>query len=466
MSDDATNGLTPVRVYRKGAGAVPYTGARSVVASATIQPARMETPPIAQKAAAAPPPAGSSASTGIGATVGLMIFCAAIIALVSMGLRNVFTLWQSPMMAELGWTSATFSIAIAAQNLIWGMAAPFFGAIADRFGARPTVVFGALLQAAGLWVMSRASDPALFFLSAGVMIGMAQAAGGMGILLGAVGRVVHERHRPLAFGIITSASSAGMIVITPIGQAFLETMTWSEAFVALAILCLPLVLLALFIGGRQRPGDPSTAAIAHMTVGQALGEAFAHRGYMLLVLGFFVCGFHVTFIGLHLSNNVNDVGLGLETGARVLMVIGVFNVAACLAVGPLAAIFRKKNVLAWIYLLRAAAILAFIMAPVSEWSVYAFAASIGVLWLSTVPLTQALVAQLFGTQYMTMLFGVVFFSHQIGGFLGAYGGAWAFDTYGSYDLAWYVGIGLGLFAAVCHVLIDERPAPRLRAATA
>ena len=469
MSDSVKNGLTPVRVYRKGAGSVPFTGERR--GSGYVKPpeSRSETRAYVPPAAAAAVTETSvepPQSRSLGPSIGLMIFSAAVIALMSMGLRNVFTLWQTPMLADLGWSSSTFSIAIAAQNLIWGAAAPFFGAIADKFGARPTVVFGALLQAAGLWVMSRASDPSLFFLSAGVMIGMAQAAGGMGILLGAVGRVVHERHRPMAFGLITSASSAGMIVMTPIGKAFLDSMSWSEAFFALAIVSLPVVILALFVGGRQEPGQPSTAEVAHLTLGEALGEALSHRGYVLLVIGFFVCGFHVTFIGLHLPKYVNDIGLGQSAGAYVLMIIGVFNVAACLAVGPLVSIVKKKNVLAWIYLLRAAAILAFVMAPVSEWSVYLFAASIGILWLSTVPPTQALVAQMFGTQYMTTLFGVAFFSHQIGGFLGAYGGGLAFDRFGSYDLAWFIGIGLGLFAAVCHVLIDERPAARLRAASA
>lgn len=401
-----------------------------------------------------------------GPSVGLMVFAGALLALMSMGVRNVIPLWQTPMLQDLGWTSLEFSIAIATQNLLWGLFSPVFGALADKYGSEKTLVFGAMLQAAGLWVMSAATDPTTFFLSAGLMIGIAQSAAGMGIVLGAVGRMVHERHRTMVFGLVTSASSAGMIVMTPIGRALLESMHWSDAFTWLAVISLPTVVLALLLRSNQWHGGPSTAATVNLTIREALGEAAKHRGYKLLVLGFFVCGFHVTFIGVHLPKYLNDIGLGWQLGATALMIIGVFNVASCLAVGVVVSVVSKKGVLAAIYLLRSAAILAFIMAPPSVWSVYLFAAAIGVLWLSTVPPTQGIVAQVFGTQYMTMLFGFVFLGHQIGSFLGVYLGAIAADYLGSYDFVWFAAIALGILAAVCHIFIDERPVERAPAETA
>lgn len=396
--------------------------------------------------------------------VGAIVFAGALIALLSMGVRSVLPLWQTPMLQDLGWTSFEFSVALATQNLLWGAFSPLFGALADRFGAWSSLLVGAMLQAAGLWVMSAAADPTAFFLSAGLMIGVAQSASGMGIVLGAVGRVVPERHRTMAFGLITSASSAGMIVVTPIGRALLETQGWADAFVGLAILSLPMIALAFLM--RTRRGHGGGGDAARITIGQALGEAARHRGYVLLVIGFFVCGFHVTFIGVHLPKYLNDIGLGWQLGATAMMIIGVFNVASCLAVGVVASAVSKKGVLAMIYIGRAVAIAAFVLAPPSEWSVYLFAATIGVLWLSTVPPTQGIVAQVFGTQHMTMLFGIVFLSHQVGSFLGVTLGARAFDALGSYDLVWYAAVGLGILAAVCHILIDEKPVTRTAAAPA
>ncbi len=474
MAATDDDGLTPVRVHRGGGRIEAYAGAARrpspVTANASARERSSPTwsGPAADgrtMAAAVGAPPGAAPATPArvrGPAIGLIVFCGAVLALMSMGTRNVLPLWQPSMLQDLGWTSFQFSVALAAQNLLWGGFSPFFGALADKFGSWRVLLFGAAMQICGLWVMSMASEPEVFFLSAGVMLGMAQAAGGMGIVLGAVGRAVGERRRTMAFGLITSASSAGMIVVTPIGRALLESMSWSEAFVGLSIVCLPMLLLAVFVRSRQEPGDPSTADIARLTLGQALGEAARHRGYVLLVVGFFVCGFHVTFIGVHLPQFLTSIGLGWQVGANALMIVGVFNVAACLAVGVVATTLSKKGVLAVIYLARAALFLAFISFPVTEWSVYLFAAALGVLWLSTVPPTQGIVAQVFGPQYMTMLFGIVFFGHQIGSFLGVVLGAKVFDLYGSYDLVWYACIALGLIATALHVLIDERPVARLR----
>lgn len=468
MAEESVGGLTPIRVYRAGAAPAAYG-----------EPARVAPPAQAAAARAAAPvdpgPTYADYEDGLpepppippetrksGLPIGVIVVCGALIALMSMGIRNIIPLWQTPMLQDLGWSSSQFSIALATQNLMWGLCSPFFGALADKFGSSRVLIFGAMLQASGLWLMSQANDPALFFLSAGVLLGLAQSAAGMGIVLGAVGRSVHPRHRTMAFGLITASSSAGMIVMTPIGRALLETTTWSDAFVSVAIIALPMILLAIFVRSNQNDGDPSTAEIAKLSIGEALSEAFRHRGFTLLVLGFFVCGFHVTFIGVHLPKYLNDLGVGWQAGANALMIIGVFNVGACLAVGFVASVVSKRGVLAMIYLLRAVVILAFISFPVSTTSVYIFAAAMGILWLSTVPPTQGIVAQVFGTQYMTMLFGVVFFSHQIGSFLGVYLGAQAVDRLGSYDMVWYVAIVLGLLAAVCHIVIDERPVARLK----
>lgn len=444
MAASNEDGRRPIRAHYADGATESYEAALARAARRGAAPTR---PPVIAVAA--------------GASVAFLVLAAAAIALISMGLRNVIPLWQTPMLQDLGWTSLEFSIALASQNLVWGLCAPVFGGFADRFGSSRILALGGMMYVGGIWLMSTATDPAAFFVSAGLLIGMAQAAAGMGIALGAVGRAVPERQRTIAFGLITSASSAGMIVLTPIAAVLLRTFHWSDAFVWLALMATPIILLALLVRNRQDAGDPSTAAVARLTIGQALREAVRHRGFVLLVFGFFVCGFHVSFIGVHFPKYLNDIGLGEDLAAAALMIIGVFNVASCLAVGVVATAFSKRGVLAVIYLGRAVIILAFVMTPPSAWSVYLFSAGMGVLWLSTVPPTQGIVAQVFGTQYMTMLFGVVFLSHQVGSFLGVYLGAEAVDRLGSYDLVWYAAAALGIFAAICHILIDERPLARL-----
>jgi len=477
MTANGRDGRQPVRVHHANGDVTPYEAPHSAAepkAASAPPPAEadgggrtFETAGGGPAAAAVVAVAASAAPAFVrrGVPVGFMVFCGAIVALVSMGIRNTLPLWQSPMLEDLGWTSLQFSIALATQNLLWGVFSPVFGGLADRYGSEKVLVAGAILQAGGLWLMSKATDPALFFVSAGVLIGVAQSAAGMGIVLGAVGRMLPERQRTMAFGLITSASSAGMIVLSPIGRALLEMTSWSEAFVWLAVFSLPVVVLAFFVRSNQSDGaGQSTAQIAQLTIREALGEAARHRGYVLLVIGFFVCGFHVTFIGVHFPKYLNDIGLGWQLGATSLMIIGIFNVASCLGVGVLVAAVSKRKVLSLIYIGRSVAILGFIMAPVSEWSVYIFSAAMGVLWLSTVPPTQGIVAQVFGTQYMTMLFGFVFLSHQIGSFLGVTLGAQAYDMFGDYRPVWLMSIALGILAAICHIFIDEKPLARLRPA--
>lgn len=388
----------------------------------------------------------------------LVVTAAAVIALLSMGLRAAIPLYQVPMLQDVGWGRTEFALALAVQQLLWGAFSPVFGGFADKYGAGKVLAFGGLLYVAGLALMGFSTDPLSFTITAGLMVGSAQAAAGMGIALGSVGRMVPPERQSWAFGLVTMGSSAGMLVILPIGQVFLEAFGWSMGFVALAAVGLIMVPLAFLLSGK--PAGPSVGAVADMTIGAALREALRHRSFLLLVAGFFVCGFHVSFIGIHLPAYVSDLGMPPETGALALMLIGVVNVVSAYFSGVLGTRFRKTRLLSLIYLSRAVFIVALLMAPPTQLTIYLFAAGMGLFWLSTVPLTSGLVAVMFGTRYMTMLFGIVFFGHQVGSFLGVYLGGLLFDETGSYDVVWWMGVALGLFAAVIHLPIRETPVQR------
>jgi len=400
-----------------------------------------------------------------GRPVLLVVAAAALIALLSMGLRASIPLYQVPMLTEVGWGRTEFALAVAIQQLLWGAFSPVFGGLADKHGAGKVLAFGGLLYSAGLALMAFSTDPMSFTVTAGLMVGSAQAAAGMGIALGSVGRMVPEEKRSWAFGIVTMGSSAGMLVILPIGQVFLEALGWSMGFMAMACLALVMIPLAFPLAGRPTAG-PTVGAVADMTIGAALREAFRHRPYLLLVLGFFVCGFHVSFIGTHLPAYVSDLGLPPETGALALMLIGVVNVFAAYVSGVLGGKFSKTKLLSLMYFGRSVFIAAMLLAPPTQLTIYVFAAAMGLFWLSTVPLTSGLVALMFGTRYMSMLFGFVFFGHQVGSFFGVYLGGLLFDRTGSYDVVWWIGSGLGIFAALVHLPISEKPVDRPLAAVA
>jgi predicted MFS family arabinose efflux permease len=388
----------------------------------------------------------------------LVVAAAAIIALLSMGIRASIPLYQVPMLADVGWGRTEFALALAVQQLLWGAFSPVFGGIADKVGPGRVLAFGGLLYAVGMALMAFSTDPLTFTVTAGLIVGTAQSAAGMGIALGAVGRMVPEARRSWAFGIVTMGSSAGMLVVLPIGQVFLEAFGWAMGFVALGCLALVMVPLAWPLSGR--PQGPTVGAVANLTIGQALREAFRHRSYLLLVAGFFVCGFHVSFIGTHLPAYVADLGLPPATGAGALMTIGVVNILGAYLAGVLGGRFHKARMLSLMYLSRAVFISAMLLAPKSELTIYIFAAGMGLFWLSTVPLTSGLVAMMFGTQYMSMLFGFVFFGHQVGSFLGVYLGGLLFDQTGSYDVVWWIAAALGIFAALIHLPISDRSAQR------
>ena len=389
----------------------------------------------------------------------LVLAAAAITVLLSMGLRSSFGLFLRPVSADLGWGREIFAFGMALQNLLWGVFQPVAGAIADRFGAGRVIAGGGVLYALGLYVMSTTSSPLDFHVSAGLLIGMAQSGAGLSVVLGAAGRAFPEERRSWALGVITAAGSLGQFSIVPLGQAFLSAYGWQVSFALLGIIALLIVPMAPALRGRA---EPLTAA-DDQTLGQALREAVTHKGFLLLTLGFYVCGFHVAFIGVHLPAYLVDRGASAELGAWALALIGLFNIVGSYTAGVLGGRRSKKYLLSTIYVLRAAAFFGFIIVPVTVTSTVLFSAAIGLLWLSTIPLTSGLVAQIFGPRYMATLFGVVFFGHQLGSFTGVWLGGYLFDTTGSYDVVWWAGVALGIAAAIVHWPIDDKAVARLEA---
>src|SRR5215217_474092 len=350
----------------------------------------------------------------------LVVGAGCLIALITFGPRAAAGLFQLPMVAEYGWGREVFSLAIAIQNLLWGVGAPFAGAIADRFGMVRVLCAGALLYALGLAVMSQATSPGMMHLGAGVLIGFGLAGCSFNLVLGAFSKLLPESWRPLAFGAGTAAGSFGQFLFPPIGNVLIDAFGWHQALVIFAcsvLLVLPLSLALASSPGGATPTSHGPAPIANQSIRQALTEAFRHRSFVLLVIGFFTCGFQLAFITAHLPAYLKDAGLSAAVGGWTLAVIGLANAFGSLSSGWLSTRMPKRWLLAWIYFARSGAIMAFILLPVSPATSIAFGIAIGLLWLSTVPPTSSLVMLMFGTRYMAMLFGFAFFSHQVGGFL-------------------------------------------------
>ncbi len=389
-------------------------------------------------------------------TPAVVIAAGCLLALLSFGIRSSFGLFLAPMSADFGWGREVFAVAIAVQNLLWGLFQPVAGALADRFGAARVLAVGALVYAAGLFLMADASSPGLLTLSAGVLVGCGVAGASFAIVLAAFARLVPEDKRSWALGIGTAAGSAGQFLMVPLGQAFISAYGWSMALTIFGFLAFVMVPCAAVLTGRSdhRGTQPQTT-------GAALKEAFGHPSYNLLTLGFFVCGFHVAFIQTHLPAYITDMGLDAGLAAWALGIVGGANIIGAYTSGLLGGRFNKKYLLSGLYLARAVVIALFVLLPTSNASVLIFAAAIGLLWLSTVPLTSGLVAQFFGTRHMAMLFGIVFFSHQLGAFLGVWLGGYFFDATGSYDLVWWGSVALGLLAAAVHWPIREEGVARL-----
>jgi predicted MFS family arabinose efflux permease len=346
---------------------------------------------------------------------------------------------------------------------VWGLAQPFVGAIADRWGALRVTVIGALLYAAGLVLTTLTTGPLGLTLTLGGMVGLAFTGATYVTVLGAVGRVVPAERRSIAFGICTAAGSFGMFAVVPGAQGLLDAFGWRDAFIVMAIAVSLLVPLAWgFRPSDRLLGDAGPG----QTIGAAIREASVHGGFWLLIAGFFVCGFHVAFIATHLPAYLGDYGLPTSVNAWALAMIGLFNVFGSYLAGLLGQRYRQKHLLAALYALRGVVIAIFLLLPVSAASAVAFGAAIGFLWLGTLPLTSGAVARIFGVRYLSMLYGVVFASHQVGAFFGAWGAGYAYDVLGSYDSVWIASILLAGFAALIHLPIDDRPLARLAAAPA
>ena len=391
-------------------------------------------------------------------TPALVMAASCAIAMLGFGARSVFGLFLEPMTTAHGWGRETFALALAIQNLAWGIALPFAGALSDRFGSPRVLALGALVYAAGIYGMTTAESAGALHLTAGILVGVGVAFTAFSIALAAMAKVVGPERRSLALGLGTAAGSSGQVVFSPLGQAFISGYGWEAALLFLAGSAFLIAPLAFLLPGS--PEVRSEAVGSDQSLGAALREAFSHRGYGLVTTGFFVCGFHVAFITVHFPAYVSDVGLSASVGAGAIAVIGLFNILGSLASGAAGQRWSKKCGLSTIYAGRAVAITALMLLPKTAVVIYLFAAVMGVLWLSTVPLTTGIVGQIFGVRYLATLFGVVFLSHQLGSFLGVWLGGWLFDTTGSYDGVWWAGAALGVAAAVIHLPIDERPVAR------
>jgi MFS family permease len=393
----------------------------------------------------------------------IAIACGCLIGTLTFGVRSSFGIFQLPMLADLGWDRTTFGLALAIQNLLWGAGQPIFGAIADRYGTARVLLICAILYMAGLLTMAWATAPLMLHVGAGVLIGFAVAAGSFGIILSAFARITDPEKRSIVFGIGTAASSFGMFVFSPVSRQLIESFGWSDSLVIFAALMGLIPLLALPLRGK--PSSAAGRGVRDQSIRQALDEAFAHKSYLLLVAGFFVCGFQVAFIAVHFPAYVSDLGLAPSLGAWAIALIGLFNIFGSLGSGFIGQRYSKPMFLTWIYLGRSIAFTAFLLLPVTAGSVIVFSIIIGILWLSTVPPTNALVAIMFGTRHLGLLGGMVFFSHQIGSFSGIWLGGYFFDVYGSYDPVWWTGVGLGIFAAIVHWPIREKPVERISVAS-
>ncbi len=392
----------------------------------------------------------------------VVVAVAALALCLIMGARQTFGLFLQPITSDLGWGRETFALSMAVQNLLWGLAQPFVGAVADRYGSGRVLALGTLGYAAGLYLMSVSTTATEFHWSAGVLVGVTLSATTFAVVLGAVGRAVPPERQSMALGLASAGGSFGQFAMIPAGQAFISAYGWSTALVILAALSLLVVPLAALLTGRAEGG--AGLAGGGQSLRQALAEARRHSGFLYLTTGFFVCGFQVVFIGVHFPAYLTDNEITPQRAALALGLIGFFNIIGSLGCGALGARYSKKAVLTVLYLARGVATLLFLVVPISDLSVLLYASVIGLLWLGTVPLTSGLVAQVFGPRYLTTLFGIVFFSHQLGAFLGVWLGGYLFDATGSYDIVWWLVVALSLAAALLHWPIDERALPRLATA--
>src|SRR5690242_14188393 len=400
-------------------------------------------------------------------TPAVMIACGCAIAMLSFGPRSAVGQFLTPMSLEYHWGRDVFGFALAIQNLLWGVFQPFAGGVADRYGAVRVLWTGAIAYAAGLVLMAYANTPGLLDLTAGVLIGFALSSCSFNLVIGALGKLVPESWRLFAFGAGTAAGSFGQFLFSPLARALIDWTGWENTLVIFGGIMLLILPLALVLATpRANPAADAAAPRAEQSVRQALTEAFAHRSYVLLVLGFFTCGFQLAFITVHLPAYLLDRGLSAQVGAWTIGLIGLFNIVGSMLSGWLGNRMPKRYILSVIYFARAMAVVAFILLPASTGSALVFGAVTGFLWLSTVPPTSGLVALMFGTRWLSMLFGFAFFSHQVGGFLGVWLGGIAFDRTGSYDSVWWLSVLFGVLSALINLPIVEKPVARAAVAPA
>jgi MFS family permease len=395
----------------------------------------------------------------------VILVCGAAVATLGFGPRSTLGLFLTPMSLTQGWGREVFSLALALQMLLWGAGQPIAGAIADRYGAARVLIGGALLYATGLTLMAYSTSPGMLYVSAGVLVGFGLSGSSFQVVLGAFGKLMPPQWRSISFGIGTAAGSFGQFLFSPLAIGLLNGFGWQAALVGFAIIVLLMIPFAVPLA---TPSMEKAAAGAprQQSLIQSLAEAFSHRSYVLLVIGFFTCGFQLFFITVHLPAYLLDRGLSVAVGAWTLAVIGLFNIVGSLSAGWLSDKMPKRYLLSGIYVARSLGILAFIMLPASPASAVMFGALMGLLWLSTVPPTNGLVVIMFGTRWFTMLAGVAFFSHQVGGFLGVWLGGILYERTGSYDVVWWVAIALGVISALVNLPIVEKPVARMAAAAA
>jgi MFS family permease len=393
-------------------------------------------------------------------TPGVVLLCGGIILTLAMGTRQGFGLFLQPMTLDHGWSRETFAFAMALQNLIWGVSQPFFGMIADRKGAGRVLVTGAVLYATGLVLMAMSNTGLQFSLATGLFIGLAQGCTTFSIVFGVVSRIFPPERRSIALGLCSAAGSFGQFAMLPYTGSLISHFGWFNTLLTLSVSA---ALIAPLASALVETRSKGAAAAVTQSIGEAVREAFGHRSFLLLTAGYFVCGFQLAFITVHFPSYLADRGLSANVGMMALALVGLFNIFGSFASGALGAKYTKKYLLSTIYFTRSIVIALFVFSPVSEGSVYLFSAAIGLLWLSTVPLTNGVIGGIFGVAYMSTLSGFVFMSHQLGSFIGVWLGGYLFDHTGSYQVVWTISIALGFFAALVNLPIQERAIVRAAA---
>jgi MFS family permease len=391
----------------------------------------------------------------------VVLLCGGIILTIALGTRHTFGLYLAPMTLDLGWSRETFAIALAIQNLVYGVAQPFTGMISDKYGAPRVLIGGALLYAIGMALMAHTQSGWDFSVSAGLLVGIGLSCSGFSIIFGVVGRAFPPEKRTLALGIAGSAGSFGQFLMLPFGQTLISNIGWHNALLICAVTVMLIAPLSAALAE-----DKKTQAASRQSIPEALREALGHRGFLLLCSGYFVCGFQIVFISVHFPAYMLDQRMTAETGMKALALIGLFNIFGTYLWGWLGQCYTKKYVLSALYFTRAAVVAIFILVPLSPATVYLFAATIGFLWLGTVPVTSGLIADVFGVKYLATLTGIAFLFHQVGSFFGAWLGGYLFDATGSYQLMWILTIALGVLAGLINLPINDRPIVRPAAAAA